>query len=327
MTVAEFLDWNDGTETRYELIDGRPVAMAPSAPGHSIVVLNLAHELRARLEAPCYVGNEAAVQHSDRDDTFYEADLVVSRTPVQPGMMAIPDPVVVIEVHSPSTIEHDRGLKAYDYRRIASVQEIVLVASAERRVEVWRRRGAKWQIEDLVGDAALELEAVQVSIPLAAVYANTGAASEQPAPAMPELTTRTLAAAADVIAPDGCEVRILASTVRGSMAHFTLLPGQVSRAVVHRTVEELRGRPDVAPAGRSGRDHPGRAWGVARDPDRDPVPAAQRRRRAARRGRGHHAALAGRGRSTLGRGVVAAHRRLTPLNRGPQGAWRLPACR
>jgi mannose-6-phosphate isomerase-like protein (cupin superfamily)/Uma2 family endonuclease len=239
MTVAEFLDWNDGTETRYELIEGRPVAMAPSAPGHSIVVLNLAHELRARLEAPCYVGNEAAVQHSDRDDTFYEADLVVSRTPVQPGMMAIPDPVVVIEVHSPSTIEHDRGLKAYDYRRIASVQEIVLVASAERRVEVWRRRGAKWQIEDLVGDAALELEAVQVSIPLAAVYANTGAASEQPAPAMPELTTRTLAAAADVIAPDGCEVRILASTVRGSMAHFTLLPGQVSRAVVHRTVDEL----------------------------------------------------------------------------------------
>ena len=32
MTVAEFLDWDDGTDTRYELIDGRPVAMAPVAP-------------------------------------------------------------------------------------------------------------------------------------------------------------------------------------------------------------------------------------------------------------------------------------------------------
>ncbi|HEX5794312.1 MAG TPA: cupin domain-containing protein [Geminicoccaceae bacterium] len=56
---------------------------------------------------------------------------------------------------------------------------------------------------------------------------------------MAELATRTLAAPADVIAPDGCEVRILALGARGSMAHFTLLPGQVSRAVVHRTVEEL----------------------------------------------------------------------------------------
>jgi len=56
---------------------------------------------------------------------------------------------------------------------------------------------------------------------------------------MAELATTALPAAADVIAPDGCEVRILAATRRGSMAHFTLLPGQVSRAVAHRTVEEL----------------------------------------------------------------------------------------
>lgn len=56
---------------------------------------------------------------------------------------------------------------------------------------------------------------------------------------MSELATKTLGRAADVIAPDGCEVRILAQTARGSMAHFTLPPGQTSRAVAHRTVEEL----------------------------------------------------------------------------------------
>jgi len=42
-----------------------------------------------------------------------------------------------------------------------------------------------------------------------------------------------------VIAPDGCEVRILVRTPRGSMAHFTLGPGEVARAVTHRTVEEV----------------------------------------------------------------------------------------
>ena len=56
---------------------------------------------------------------------------------------------------------------------------------------------------------------------------------------MVQAAIRMLAAEADVIAPDGCEVRILAQTSRGSMAHFTLGPGQVARAVAHRTVDEL----------------------------------------------------------------------------------------
>jgi mannose-6-phosphate isomerase-like protein (cupin superfamily) len=56
---------------------------------------------------------------------------------------------------------------------------------------------------------------------------------------MAEAATRKLPLDADVIAPDGCEVRILVQTPRGSMAHFTLGPGQVARAVAHRAVEEL----------------------------------------------------------------------------------------
>lgn len=47
------------------------------------------------------------------------------------------------------------------------------------------------------------------------------------------------AEAPDVMAPDGSEVRILAASSRGSMAQFTLPPGAVSKAVAHRTVEEL----------------------------------------------------------------------------------------
>lgn len=50
---------------------------------------------------------------------------------------------------------------------------------------------------------------------------------------------RALSEDYDVLAPDGSEVRILASSVRGSMAHFTLPPGQVSQPVAHHTVEEI----------------------------------------------------------------------------------------
>jgi mannose-6-phosphate isomerase-like protein (cupin superfamily) len=74
---------------------------------------------------------------------------------------------------------------------------------------------------------------------------------------MPSFDTLSLPQAPDVIAPDGSDVRVLLRTDRGSMAHFTLAPGQVSGAVVHRSVDEIwyvlggRGRMWRAADGRS----------------------------------------------------------------------------
>lgn len=51
--------------------------------------------------------------------------------------------------------------------------------------------------------------------------------------------TKRLPPQPDAFAPDGSQVRVLLELTRGSLAHFTLLPGQVSRAVAHRTIEEL----------------------------------------------------------------------------------------
>src|SRR5260370_14952287 len=51
--------------------------------------------------------------------------------------------------------------------------------------------------------------------------------------------TKRIGAAPDVIATDGCEVRVLCTASRGGMALFTLGPGMVARAVAHRTIEEI----------------------------------------------------------------------------------------
>ena len=53
------------------------------------------------------------------------------------------------------------------------------------------------------------------------------------------LVTKTLGIEADAIAPDGSEVRLLATAGTGSMAHFRLKPGAVAVAVAHKTVEEI----------------------------------------------------------------------------------------
>jgi len=56
---------------------------------------------------------------------------------------------------------------------------------------------------------------------------------------MSEFAERALPALPDVVAPDGSNVRVLLATGRGSMAHFELPPGKVSRPIVHRTVDEI----------------------------------------------------------------------------------------
>lgn len=54
-----------------------------------------------------------------------------------------------------------------------------------------------------------------------------------------DFETKRISAQADVIAPDGSEVRILCQGSRGGLAAFRLAPGAVSNAVAHRTVEEV----------------------------------------------------------------------------------------
>ena len=56
---------------------------------------------------------------------------------------------------------------------------------------------------------------------------------------MTDFATTTLPAHRDVVAPDGSDVRILLQLRGGGMAHFELAPGETSRAVAHRTVEEI----------------------------------------------------------------------------------------
>ncbi len=51
--------------------------------------------------------------------------------------------------------------------------------------------------------------------------------------------TKALPHTYDLLAPDGSEVRVLLARAGGGMAHFRLSPGQVSRAVRHRMVDEI----------------------------------------------------------------------------------------
>jgi Uma2 family endonuclease len=173
MNVQEFLDWDDGTDTRYELIGGFALAMAPPMPGHRTLTIALGGELRTALRArpPCRAIGEAGIVLPGRDDTYYVADIAVTCDPPRPDARLVANPVLIVEVFSPSTAAWDRQTKAADYRRIPSVQKILLIDSESLFAEVWRRDGERWITEIVRGDdATLALSSVNLTIPLSELY-------------------------------------------------------------------------------------------------------------------------------------------------------------
>ena len=173
MTLDEFLRWDDGTETHYELIGGSPVAMAPPAEAHRILSMRLGSRIDAALAGrrPCNAQLEAGVIRPDRADTYFEADIAATCEGNEVGRQAIKDPFLIVEILSPSTERHDRRVKLPVYRQIATVQEILFIASDGLYAELHRRADAQWITEILRGaDARVALTSVGIEIPLADLY-------------------------------------------------------------------------------------------------------------------------------------------------------------
>ena len=173
MTLGEFLRWDDGTDTRYELIDGFPVAMAPLAEAHRILVVRLVSRIDGALaiRRPCNAQIEPGVVRPDRADSYYVPDIAVTCEPNEPGRQAMVDPILIVEILSPSTERSDRRLKMPAYQTIDSVREILLIDADSHHAELYRRDNNHWGIELVRGaGATLFLASVELRISMSELY-------------------------------------------------------------------------------------------------------------------------------------------------------------
>ncbi|MFO1048205.1 MAG: Uma2 family endonuclease [Geminicoccaceae bacterium] len=99
------------------------------------------------------------------DTSFHIADIAVTGAPLEPEQWC-PDPVLIVEVLSPTTEAEDRGVKLPAYRRLASVQDILLVASDRVTVEHYARQGERWSIADRGPGESVRLVGLPVEIPV-----------------------------------------------------------------------------------------------------------------------------------------------------------------
>jgi Uma2 family endonuclease len=173
MSLDEFLVWDDGTDTRYELVAGFPLAMAPGMEEHGVLAARLAARLESALAGrrPCRAVAEAGILDPDRADMFFVVDIGVTCAPHERRRQYMQDPILLVEILSPSTERHDRKVKIPAYQRIASVQEILLVDSDSRYAEIHRRQGEQWIIQIITKpDGTIQLSSVGIEIAMSDLY-------------------------------------------------------------------------------------------------------------------------------------------------------------
>ena len=168
-----FLDWEQRQAERYELVAGEVRLMVGASMGHNTVADNIHVALANGLRGSSCRAWRADTRVKSPNDQFTYPDVVVTWTPRRPEELFVDDPVLVVEVLSPSTADYDQGEKRWVHQTIPSLRQLVLVSPREAKVEVVSREADdSWRSVFVTGlDAVLPLDSLDLGLPMAEVYA------------------------------------------------------------------------------------------------------------------------------------------------------------
>jgi Uma2 family endonuclease len=169
MTSDEFIAWaiEQPKGRRYELVAGEIVTMAPERRAHALTKFHIARRLAEaveRHELPCEVYPDGMAVEIDAT-TIYEPDALVRCGPAPPPeTIKLSDPVIVIEVLSPSTRARDAGAKLVDYFRLPSVYHYLIVRTEDRAIIHHARNADGTILTQMVRDGGLRLEPPGITV-------------------------------------------------------------------------------------------------------------------------------------------------------------------
>jgi Uma2 family endonuclease len=174
MGKAQFFDWLEHQERKYELADGRVVMMPWVTKAHARICTNVVAALLARLDPEKFdiVQGDFAVETGDRNIRF--ADVLVEPFSGE-NARSTANAMLLVEVLSPSTMHIDFHEKLEEYKGLAALGTYVICAQDEARIWVWTRSDRAWPEapEVLEGlNAAVAVPALGITLPLAEVYRN-----------------------------------------------------------------------------------------------------------------------------------------------------------
>ena len=167
--MERFLGWEALQSFKWEFDGVRPVAMTGGTAAHAIICANLLRILGNRLAGgPCRaLGPDMQIRTAT---TVRYPDGAVTCVPIPADARALPDPVLVIEVSSPSTAIDDRTTKLREYRDIPSVQRYVMIEQDRVFATEIVRTPVGWQHQLTGRGGTLVFAELGVEVSMAELY-------------------------------------------------------------------------------------------------------------------------------------------------------------
>ena len=165
----------DSETIRHEYVNGELIAMSGASREHNLITINVSTALYTRLRGSrCETyANDMRVSTPTTTSYFYPDVVVVCEEPrfEDDVFDTLLNPILLVEVLSPSTKAYDRGEKFAHYRQLPSLQEYVLVAQDKVIVEYYRRQERQWIFTDFEKhDEILPLSSLHCELPLQDIY-------------------------------------------------------------------------------------------------------------------------------------------------------------
>lgn len=170
ISVEEYLEGEKLASAKHEFVDGDVYAMVGVSAAHNLISGAFYNALSNHLRGTACRTFIADVKLRVGNN-FYYPDVFVTcdRADNDPYLKSLP--VLIVEVLSPGTAIRDSHEKLLVYRSIASLQEYVLAEQDKREVRVHRRVGAGWETATYAGDQSIDLQSVNLALPLHEIYA------------------------------------------------------------------------------------------------------------------------------------------------------------
>jgi hypothetical protein len=177
LTEEEYLAIERAAEFKSEFHDGQMYAMSGGSFNHSVLGARIISLLSSQVRKACRVLNsDMRVRIQSTGLYTYPDCSVVCGEPqfFRDQQDVLVNPILVVEVLSPSTENFDRGKKFASYRTIPSLREYLLVHQDERHVEHFSQQpDGNWLLIDHMGeDATVSIATLSVQLPLSALYAS-----------------------------------------------------------------------------------------------------------------------------------------------------------
>lgn len=177
-TFEEYLVKEKAAEYKSEYHDGKIVAMAGGSFDHNTIGQNAGNAISNQLKAKkkkCRVANsDQKVFIASYDKGIYPDVSVFCDKPKfhKNRKDVLTNPILVVEVLSPSTEDYDRGKKFTQYRSLPSFKEYVLIAQNEAKIESWYKQEENvWRISNAKGlDSSIYLYSLDIEITLSDIY-------------------------------------------------------------------------------------------------------------------------------------------------------------